>query len=152
MRMKNHPWLWDKSKKIYIHINSHRKFCSNSIWCSFTLCVDSVIAAAAADFPGLAKWLLVTGRRSGSRDENEKQVCLTLGWSSVVFALCSLQDKKRWQIFNLRWSILILRWWLITYFILVFGLLWSSGKGQARTGKHKANTIELHPKVRQTCS
>ena len=42
------------------------------------------------------------------------QVCFTLGWSSVVFALCSLQEKKRWPI-------LILWWRLIKYFILVFG-------------------------------
>ena len=34
---------------------------------------------------------------------------------------------------------------------LINPILWSSGKGQARIGKHKANTTELHPKVRQTC-
>ena len=43
-------------------------YSDNSIWYSFTPCVDSVMAAAAADFPGLAKWLPATGRGRSSSD------------------------------------------------------------------------------------
>ena len=35
---------------------------NNSIWCSFTPCVDGVTAAAAADFPGLANRLPAAGQ------------------------------------------------------------------------------------------
>ena len=44
---------WGQIKKD-LQIYGQRLFYSNnSIWCSFTPCVDVVIAAAAADFPGL---------------------------------------------------------------------------------------------------
>ena len=46
-------------KNIQIY-GRHKLFCFNLIWCSFTPCVDSVMAAAAADFPGLPKWLAAT--------------------------------------------------------------------------------------------
>ena len=44
-----------------------------------------------------------------------KQVCLTLGWSSVVFALCLLIAKIGYSYpYTLRWPIVTLRWPIVT--------------------------------------
>ena len=56
MGRKSNPWQIKKDIQIY----GHRLFCSNPIWCSFTLCVDTVdrvMAEGSADFPALPKWL-----------------------------------------------------------------------------------------------
>ena len=50
-----------------------------------------------------------------TKKENMK-VCLTLGWSSVVFAYRKKQPivPLRWSIVTLRWPIVTLRWPLVT--------------------------------------
>ena len=48
--------------------------------------------------------------------QSDQQVCLTLAWSSVAFALCLLIEKKlpivtlRWPNVTLRWPNVTLRW------------------------------------------
>ena len=59
--------LWTIKKDFQIY--GQRLFYSNnSIWCSFPPCVDSVTAAAAADFPGLANRLPAAGQQSRPSD------------------------------------------------------------------------------------
>ena len=55
---------WGQIKKDLQIYGQRLCYPNNSIWCSFTPCVDVVIAAAAADFPGLPNRLAAAGRPS----------------------------------------------------------------------------------------
>ena len=55
---------WGQIKKDLQMYGQRLCYSNNSICCSFTPCVDVVIAAAAADFPGLANRLAGAGRPS----------------------------------------------------------------------------------------
>ena len=53
---------WGQIKKDLQMYGQRLCYSNNSICCSFTPCVDVVIAAAAADFPGLPNRPVAAGR------------------------------------------------------------------------------------------
>ena len=55
---------WGQIKKDLQMYGQRLCYSNNSICCSFTPCVDVVIAAAAADFPGLPNRPAAAGRPS----------------------------------------------------------------------------------------
>ena len=75
---------WGQIKKDLQMYGQRLCYSNNSICCSFTPCVDVVIAAAAADFPGLPNRPAAAGRPSRPSGPQHREVPPPPGMGSTA--------------------------------------------------------------------